>query len=117
MTRRRSSKIPRNPLAWPLVVGGLAFFLLGGVVALLDPDGQLNGVFFTLLLGVLILLLAYTVMAIRIGWIASVGHLGRLHYFERSRDRVLFWFTAVLYLAVSLPSAWYLSDRILRSSL
>ncbi len=82
------------------------------VAAVFKIDLPLNLVLLPLVLACMLLLLGYTLFAIRLGWITTVGHVGQLHHFERKKSPVSYWFLAALYLTVSLLAGWYLLMRL-----
>ena len=104
--------MPRNPLALPLAICGFASLGLAGVAALLKFDLPLNLILLPMALACMLLLLGYTLFALRLGWITCVDHVGKLQHFQRQKSPVTYWFLVALYLLVSLPAGWYLLVRL-----
>ena len=115
INRSISSKIPSNPVAWPLAVCAIASLSLVGLSAVLKLDVLTTIALYWMPFLCLLLRIAYTLMAIRIGWIATVGHIGQIYHYERQKQPGLFWFLAGLYLVVSIPSAGYWLVRLVPS--
>ena len=107
------SKAPPNPMVWPLAISTFVTLGVAGVTLLLDVQGPLDWLFVPLALACFLSLLAYTFIAIRLGWIASIGHLGRVHHYERRKSPVAFWLLVMLYLIVAIPAAAYLAGEVI----
>jgi hypothetical protein len=106
-------KRPRNVLAKPLMIAAMATLVLTGITALLDLWPALGWFVIAMTLLSLLLGIAYTIVAIRNGWIATVGHLGQIHHVQRREEPIFFWILAVFYLVVALPAAWYLFGAVI----
>lgn len=113
MSRKPPKGVTRNPVALPLAVCSAITLVCGGVAALLDLETVVDWLLIPLAFACLVLLMAYTVMAIRIGWIGSIGHLGQVFHVERRASPVGFWLLATFYLVLTAPAAWYLAKRML----
>lgn len=100
-------------MVWPLAITTFLTLGVAGVTMLLDVQGSLDGLFLPLTLACFLSLLAYTLFAIRLGWIASIGHLGQVHYYERYKSPVAFWLLVTLYLLVAIPAVVYLVGKAL----
>lgn len=66
-----------------------------------------------LLLICAVLLIVYTAVAVYLGWIATIGHLGKVYHYERKKEAVLFWMLVILYLGFAGPTAWYMAVLLL----
>lgn len=104
----RKARPPRNPVSRPLA---LAAFTTLGVVGLSAVFGLGSVLQYTALpLGMLCsaLLIAYTVWGLRLGWIATVGHVGQIYHYQRAQEPILFWFLVVFYLVPSVLATAYM---------
>lgn len=110
---RRKRKPPPNPLVRPLAIVGFSTLAIVLPAALFGFDGLLGWAAKPLMLACSLLVAAYTIAAIRLGWIATIDHFGRALHYDRSREPVLFWLLAVLYLGLALPTAYYLGILLL----
>ncbi|MEM7279600.1 MAG: hypothetical protein AAF385_15920 [Pseudomonadota bacterium] len=115
INRRISSKIPSNPLAWPLAICAITNLALVGLSAVLNLHALSTLAVYWMPLLSLLLLIVYSLMAIRIGWIATVGHIGQIYHYERRKQPGFFWFLTGLYLTVSVPAVCYWLFRLLPS--
>ncbi len=100
-------------MAKPLTMAAMTALVLSGISALADLWPTLGWpvmamTFLSLLFGI-----AYTIVAIRIGWIGVVGHLGQIHHVQRRKEPVFFWLLAVFYLVVALPAAWFFFGELI----
>lgn len=105
-------KRPRNVMAKPLAIAATATLILTGVAALLDLWPTLGGFVTVLAWLSLVFVVVYTIVAIRDGWIGSIGHLGQIHHVERRKSPFFFWFLVVFYLAFTTPAVVYLFGRM-----
>jgi len=101
MTKHRTGRRPRNPLSLPLAVFSTVSLLTTGAAAILSLDSLMAWIAVPILLGASALLVMYTAFAIRLGWIASVGHAGQVYHCERAQQPICYWLLAVIYLTVS----------------
>lgn len=113
MSRRRG-KPPGNPAARPLSVIAIATLLICGTAAAFDLDAVLAWTAKPLVLLCMLAVIAYTAVAIHLGWIAVIGHLGRVEHYERARQPVMFWTLALVYLGVCGSTAGYMATLLLR---
>lgn len=113
MHSRRLASIPRNRLARPLAVWSTITLMAVGLSMLIDVPWLTTLAIFWLPLGCLLLVIGYTLIALRIGWIATVGHVGQIHHYQRSRQPIAYWLLSVLYLVVCVPALVYWLFRVL----
>lgn len=111
---RRSRKPPRNPVARYLAIVGLTALVALGGSALLGWDRVLDFTAKPLLMTSAATVVAYTAVAIRLGWIATVGYVGQVFHYERAREPILFWMLVVLYLGMAIPTACYMAVLLVR---
>lgn len=86
--------------------------IAGGAAVLNWPSG-FDGTARPLLLACALTVIAYTVQALRLGWVATIGHVGQIYHYRKSDDAVLYWLVVVLYLAMAVPSAFYLVGELI----
>lgn len=104
---------PRNPISRPLAWLSATTLVIAGGAAALDGQAVFNWIARPLLLTCALAVIAYTVQALRLGWIATVGAVGQIYHYRRSDEPVLFWLLAVLYLGLAIPSAAYLVSMMI----
>ena len=109
---RRVGKPPRNPVAKPLTIVALATLAIVGIAAIFGLDAFMNRIVEPLLLACALTVIVYTAFALHLGWIATVGHVGQIHHFQRDKEPIMFWLLALLYLGLSGPTAWYMATRL-----
>lgn len=112
---RRESRPPPNPMARPLAI--VAFTTLGivGVAALADWDGALDRFAKPLLLACAVAVALYTIRAVRLGWIATIGPYGQIWHYRRRGEPILFWLLVALYLGLAVPTGGYMGILLLDS--
>ena len=113
MISNPSSKIPSNAMARPLMVCAIVNLCLVGLSVIIDFEFLSSLAIYWLPPICFMLLIGYTVMAIRLGWVATVGHLGQIFHFQRAKQPVPFWFLVGIYLTFSIPATSYWLLRVL----
>ncbi len=109
---RTVGKPPRNPVAKPLAIMALTTLAIVGIAALFGLDAFMKRMVEPLLLASALTVIVYTAFALQLGWIATVGHVGQIHHFQRDKEPIVFWLLAVLYLGLAGPTAWYMATRL-----
>jgi hypothetical protein len=115
MTRRvRSSKPPRNPVSRWLAIAAFTTLGVVGVAAVFGLDELMERT--ALPLGILcsLLVIVYTAWSLNLGWIATIGHVGQVHHFQRAKEPILFWLLVVLYLVLAVPTATYMISSVVK---
>ncbi|MGE5180974.1 MAG: hypothetical protein ACM31C_02885 [Acidobacteriota bacterium] len=112
MKRNRHPRPPRNPVSLPLAGLAIATLFVGVLAMAFDGQPVMRWAVRSLLLACALAAIAYTVQALRLGWIATIGGAGQVYHYRRADEPVLYWVLVVLYLALSLPTAWYLAGEM-----
>ncbi len=99
-------------MALPLAGLAIAGLVIFGITAALELDVVLAWTARPLILACMLLGIAYTGVAIRLGWIATMDHVGRVHHFERVAEPFWFWKLVGMYLVMAVPTAWYMIASI-----
>jgi hypothetical protein len=113
---RRSRKPPGNPAVRWLALAAFTTLLVAGGSAVFGWESALAWTVRPLLLACMVMVIVYSAFAIHLGWIATVGPVGQVYHVERSREPILFWFLALMYLGLAGPTAWYMAVLLLRSA-
>jgi len=106
-TDRRRAKT-RNPFSRYLAMAAFATLCVVGVSALVGWQQPLSIAVKPLAFVCAILVVAYTVFALRLGSIGLVSQRGQVYRYSRRKEPVLFFLVVLLYLALSLPTALYM---------
>ena len=112
MSRNRHPRPPRNPVSLPLAGLAAATLLVGALAMAFDEQPVMQWAVRSLLLACALAAIAYTVQALRLGWIAAIGGGGQVYHYRRADEPVLYWLLVVLYLALTVPTAWYLASEM-----
>ena len=112
MNRSRHVRPPRNPISLPLAWLAVSTLFVGALAMAFDGQPAVTWAVKLQLLACALAAIAYTVQALRLGWIATVGGAGQVYHYRRADEPVLYWLLVVLYLALSIPTAWYLAATI-----
>jgi len=112
INQRISKRIPSNPFSWPLAIAGFLTLLLIWLSTLMDREWFSYLAIRLMPFACMLLLLAYTLTGLLLGWIACVGHIGQVYHYQRSQSPVGFWTLILVYLAVSVPAAFYLQQLL-----
>lgn len=106
------AKPPVNPFTRYLFVGFLGTLVFATLGIALDLHSLLDLLLLPLLLGCGLLGILYTVWAVRLGSIATVDKMGRVHHYSRKKEPILFYLLVVFYLGLLLPSTLYCAYRM-----
>jgi hypothetical protein len=110
--RSRPARPPRNAISMPLAWLAVTTLFVGALAMAFDGQPVILWAVQLLLLACALAAIAYTVQALRLGWIATIGGAGQVYHYRRADEPVLYWLLVVLYLALSVPTAGYLAGTI-----
>jgi hypothetical protein len=110
--RSRPARPPRNPISLPLAGLAVATLFVGALAMAFDGQPVILWAVKLLLLACALAAIAYTVQALRLGWIATIGGGGQVYHYRRAEEPILYWLLVVLYLALAVPTAGYLAATI-----
>lgn len=110
---KASERYNQNPISRPLAWLGVITLIVAGGSAVLDWQRVFDWAARPLLLACALTVIAYTVQALRLGWIASVGSVGQIYHYRKADEPVLFWLLVVLYLLMAFPTAIYLVGQMI----
>ena len=100
MTRRT-----KNPVTKYLATFSLLSLSILGVSALMEWRDLASLLTEPLIFGCSLLLVAYTLWSLRLGWISSHGSFGQTYVCVRKKEPILFYFLVSLYLLLAVPIA------------
>lgn len=112
MNRSRHVRPPRNAISLPLAWLVVSTLFVGALAMAFDGQPVMQWAVKLLLLACALAAIAYTVQALRLGWIATIGGAGQVYHYRRADEPVLYWLLVVFYLALSVPTAWYLAGEV-----
>ena len=112
MKRSRHVRPPRNAISLPLVWLAVSTLFVGALAMVFDEQPVMQWAVKSLLLASALAAIAYTVQALRLGWIATIGGAGQVYHYRRADEPVLYWLLVVLYLTLSVPTAGYLAAEM-----
>jgi hypothetical protein len=85
----------------------IAGLCLVGVTALIGRQDLLALIAAPLVFTCSLLVVLYTLFALRLGSISTIGGTGQVYLYTRKKEPIAFFFLAVFYLIVAVPSAIY----------
>ena len=88
---------------------GIVAFAVTAAALMLDWPRVFDWVARPQLLASMLAVVAYTVQALRLGWIATVGGGEKILHYRRADEPALFWLLVVFYLVLAIPAACLLA--------
>jgi hypothetical protein len=110
--RKRSPKIPPNPLSRPLLGAWLGVLGFVAIATGSDNPHWLNPVILPLVLLLGLITLAWTIQCWRLGSVALVNHVGQTYHYNRKREPVSFHLVMLIYLLGSAGLLVYPAQQL-----
>lgn len=105
---KRKSRQVKNPVTIYLAIVSIGSLCFVGVTSVMGWDNQLSFFAKPILLLCALLVVAYTLFALRLGSISSVGNYGQVHHYKKNKEPFFFFLLVIFYLVLSVPTALYM---------
>ncbi|MCB0332741.1 MAG: hypothetical protein KDD55_04530 [Bdellovibrionales bacterium] len=103
----------KNPVIKYLAVTSIGTLCFVGLTAFFKWEESLAMFVKPLILACSVLVMAYTLWAVRLGVVSTIGQRGQVYYYSRKKEPILFFLLVITYLVLATANFLYVSSLLL----